>query len=208
MIAGQWFSLPDEWNRTKDANQKWHVNTCHSHPHKCMADILGTILGRTNGDSTECKRCWENKSGMYQITWNKAPELSRLPISLEFELDPQLNIPAELEFTIGGIEYTLLAVVFGNSTHFMCNVKLEDRWYHYDGIQITGCQIDDLPATPLFRQILKGNHMTPPPTSDVGYTPTAYRYMRTKSNSLAPVLLTDVPSLPTERQFGSMWRLV
>jgi len=40
-VAGQWYSLPDEWNRTKDANQKWHMNTCHSHPHPCMADVLG-----------------------------------------------------------------------------------------------------------------------------------------------------------------------
>ena len=143
-----------------------------------------------------------NKSGMYQITWNKAPDHSRLPISLDFEVDPQL------QFSTGGIEYTLLAVVFGNSKHYTCNVKLDHDWYHYDGLQIHTCAIDDRPALPMMIPITKGNHMTPPPTPDVGYTPTAYRYMRTKSTSLALTPLTDVPSLQSERQFGSMWRLV
>jgi hypothetical protein len=111
-VSRWWYSLPDAWNRTKDAQNKWHTTTCHHHIHSNMADILGTLLARTDGETTDCKQCYMHDLSMFQTTWNKSPGSARLPISLEFELDPKLQIPAEAQFTIGEIEYKLICVVF------------------------------------------------------------------------------------------------
>jgi hypothetical protein len=209
-VGAKWYSLPDAWNPSMDANRKWHTSTCHAHDHTCMADIMNTLLGRSDGETTNCRKCNAGTGMMFQLTWTKTPQYSSLPLSLELELDPTLDIPAELEFEVGGIRYILVGVVFGNTGHFTANIVLSNAWWHYDGIQLVACAMDDLPAIPLFTLIKEGDdHMTPPPCNGQSpYKPIAYRYMRTGASSLAPLQVLTCEDVPRDRQFNNMWRLV
>ena len=128
-------------------------------------------------------------------------------MSLVFEVDPDLQIPAEESFEVGGIGYKLLAVVFGDGSHFKCNVLLADTWYHYDD---RTCRLRDNKPTqvsPLFLPITQGDHMKLPQPA-VGFKPVVYRYVRMGATTLDPIKLTNAARVPTETQFNSMLRLV
>ena len=208
-VRENWYSLPDAWNRTQDIDKKWHISKIHFHAHKSMQDVMGTLLGRTDGETTECSECFKNTGGSYQITWHKDPSLSLLPLSLEFELDPSLKVHAEELLTIGGIEYRLLAVVFGDGNHFKCNVNLGNKWYHYDctGI-LTRSLLNPSDSVPVPLIMPFGDRYMEPPRPVGDYKPIAYRYLRKNATTLDPTPMTDVSSLPSDLQFNNMWRLL
>lgn len=206
-----WYTYPDEWTRTKDAHGKWQTNQCHARKHENLTAVMETFVGRSDGETTDCKKC--GKEGFsFQVHWNKEPDMTRLPVSLKFIVDPHQTVPAELVLEVCGVFYTLLSVVFGDGRHFKCNIVLNELWYHYDslGFPEKRQKNDNYPTVPrLVRIEPSNNHMTPPHPA-TKYKPIAYRYVRRNASTLDTVTLDDalVEDFPRELQFNSMWRLL
>jgi hypothetical protein len=204
-VDDYWYSLPDSWGG-RVIEGRWSFNNSSKMAHTSMSDVMHTLLGRSDGETMECKICTKDEpQSVYQATWNKDVREARMPVCLELEVDPGQTIPANDKLDVGGLEYTLLSVVFANGGHFNCNVMLDGRWYHYDGL---GMVLED-GTTHLLRRIdsMKDNYMTPP-QGEGQYTPISYRYMRMENTTLSPVKLPDQGSVPTDVQFNNMWRLL
>ena len=209
-----WYTLPDAWVREKDENGRWFTSRSHARPHTNIRDVMETVLGRTEGETTECADCAAKLNKSFQITWEKLPSLSTLPMSLEIQVDPDQLVSAEATFVIAGTTYTLLSVVFGNDVHFTCNVMLRDSWYHYDGLgmsirrdsasQNSGNGMPNVP-----RLCRAYNYMTAPPSdcSNGTYRAIAYRYFREGATMLVPEKIQEPARLPSDLQFNSTWRL-
>jgi hypothetical protein len=209
-----WYTLPDDWTRQKGTDGRWRSSCCHFTKHAGLGDVMGSLLGRTDGETTDCPKCAAESQKCYQITWMKEPEKAKLPLALEFAVDPNQLVQAEAQINVGGLQYTLLAVVFGDGNHFTCNVLLHEYWFHYDGLGFH-CRVDPdqtakgaagkYPAIP--RMVRAQDHMTPPPPGD-GFSPVVYRYIRCDATHLGPVSAPDPSKIPTHFQFNNMWRLM
>lgn len=206
-VDDYWYSLPDDWNRVLVGKGRWQMAECHQVKHTDLTDVLGSLFSRSDGETTDCKVCRENNPDTaYQVTWHKSPEYALMPLTLDFVVDPHQTVPAEDFIFFGGTNYTLVSVVFGNNVHFTCNILLRNAWYHYDGL---GMPSTDNRKPRLVRMYPNGsvNHMTPPPPA-TGYTPIAYKYVRSVPTSLDQQTIPDVDQLPTDKQFNNMWRLM
>ena len=206
-----WYSMPDDWTRTKDDMGRWSTNQCHQIHHSDLADVLETLLGRADGETTNCKVCAEKYPGTeFQEFRERLPQFSLLPLSMEFNVDPGSTIVAEPTMDIGGLKYTLLAVVFGNGVHFKCNILLRQWWYHYDdmGIDVETPNNSQVPSPPrLVRMTTQTTPMTPPPPV-AGFKRISYRYIRENTTTVDPIEMTNWQCIGTGVQFNSMWRLL
>lgn len=203
-----WYTLPDEWNRKQDEKGRWHTNISSQQKHDTLADVMDTLLGRSEGETTTCTQCSHDEPGSaYQVHWVKDPQYAKLPISLKFVVDPEQTVPAATRIFFGGLDYTLLSVVFGNGNHFKTNLVFRGNWYHYDSIGFKD------PNAIVHREVRIGlihppfDHMVPSKPS-LGYVPVAYRYIRTDATTMSSVELPDVDKIPSDLQFNSMWRLL
>jgi hypothetical protein len=210
-VEDYWYTLPDDWTRTKGSDGRWKTDQCHQVRHADLEDVVETLLGRSDGETSNCPTCSKTHPGTsYQISWEKYPSLSMLPLCLEYTVDPDSNVPVSEKLNIGGLEYTLLAIVFGDGGHFKCNVLLRDNWYHYDdlGFAISVPKTGNNPSPP---RLVRINHpdtfsTTPPPTG--GFKPISYRYIRDDISTMEPVVMPRSESITKTLQFNSMWRLL
>ena len=209
-----WYTIPDDWARQKDANGRWYTTRSHARPHANISDVMETVLGRTEGETTECTECASKLHKSFQITLQKTPSLSTLPLALEINVDPDQLVLAEPFFNIGGTKYTLLSVVFGNGAHFTCNVMLRGLWYHYDGLGMPSRQDDSrgtydngMPDMPVLVRAYEYMQAPPSESEDDEYRAIAYRYFREGGKMLQPSPIEKPHVLPTDLQFNSMWRL-
>jgi hypothetical protein len=206
-----WYSMPDDWTRTKDSTGRWTTNQCHQFKHRSFSDVVETLLGRSDGETKNCGICATNHPGTaFQEHQQRLPQFAKLPLSLEFNVDAGTEIEADLHLEIGGLHYTLLAVVFGDGAHFKCNVCLRGLWYHYDdlGMEVKQQQKKSVPNTHrMVRVKSPAGYMTPPAPWET-FKPIAYRYIRDEMTTAEPMELPRWMSLPTGLQFNSMWRLL
>jgi hypothetical protein len=210
-IAEHWYSMPQDWTRVRLPNNEWLYPTCTYKPHRNFADVVGSALGRTDGETIECKSCFAKHGKTFQITFQKNPAVTLLPLFLDFEMDPSLCLLAEQFLVIGDTKYILMGVVFGNGSHFTCNVKFQNIWYHYNSCgQLSKHQTicDRRPTLPRMTRITMNhptNYMTPP-EGDKTYHAISFRYIRKIIDTLGlqPVDGTD---LPRDLQFDNMSRL-
>ena len=209
-----WYSMPDDWVRVKDDQNHFHLPTSHQHKHEDLGDVVQTMIGRTEGETKSCNQCTVRYPGSaFQTKSVKRPDHTMMPLSLEFAVDPHQIMHAAQEITVGGLRYTLLAVVFGNNAHFTCNVKLDGVWYHYDGMGIRSAprpKQENL-TYPRIPRLVRAETILDVPDKDGAnkkYTPVSYRYIReTDAAALKPVYLKAVDEVHTETQFSNMWRL-
>jgi hypothetical protein len=202
-----WYTLPDDWNRKSIGKGRWKMDQSYQVAHRNLSDVLGSLIGRSDGETTNCKICSEREPGStYQIHWQKDPRFTLLPLALNFVVDPHQTVPAEEVISFGGENYTLMSVVFGNGAHFKCNVLFRKTWFHYDGMGITN---DNGPKERMVRIDTRDttDHMTPPAPAE-GYNPIAYKYIRTDPKTLDSVIIKDLESVPSDKQFNNMWRLL
>jgi hypothetical protein len=201
-----WFAMPDDWSRTQDAAGRWRTEQVSQVHNTGLGDVVETLLGRSDGETTNCTTCCQTQPGTcFQESSEKIPKNALLPISLEFNVDPDSSVPVERELCIGGLGYTLLAVVFGNGMHFKCNIVLCDVWYHYDdlGLVINNSMTNHF----LVRITAPSTFLTPPPL-ELGFKPIVYRYIRHDISTITPLLLSTPDVIHTGLQFNSMWRLL
>jgi hypothetical protein len=201
-----WFAMPDDWSRTKDTAGRWRTEQVSQVHNTGLGDVVETLLGRSDGETTNCTICCKAHPGTcYQESSEKIPANALLPISLEFNVDPDSRVPVERELCIGGLGYTLLAVVFGNGMHFKCNIVLYDQWYHYDdlGLVIKNSLTNHF----LVRISAPSSFLTPPPPM-MGFKPIVYRYMRHDISTITPLHLSTPDVIHKGLQFNSMWRLL
>ena len=85
------------------------------------------MVGRSDSQHVPCK-C---KKG-FAVT-RKITEGVRMPVSLAFQVHGS-TMPIPPSFTFGGLAYQLVGVIFGNSKHFIYNVRLKGSWYRYDDL--------------------------------------------------------------------------
>ena len=209
--ADYWFSLPDDWVRKKDSDGRWHFPESNRTPHAGIGDVMGTEMGRSEGETTECQKCATDLRKSHQITWKKVPAMSKLPLALEINIDPDQVVRPEESFTIGGTEYKLLSIVFADGKHFKCNIVLAGKWYHYDdlGMRSRVCpgahQTPQLPRVP--RLVRCHEYLAPPPPAR-RFNPIVFRYAKVNATALQPDVIRDPGGIPTDLHFSSMWRLL
>jgi hypothetical protein len=210
-IAEHWYSMPHDWTRVRLPNNEWRYPTCTYIPHKNFADVVGSILGRTDGETIECKSCFANTKKTYQITFQKNPAVTLLPLFLDFEMDPSLSLSAERILVVGDTRYILMGVVFGNGSHFKCNVYFKKTWYHYDSCgQRSKTQTDNdrMPTLPRMTRISMIHHTSymTPPEANKEYHAISFRYIRKQIDTLG-LEAVDGSGLPLDLQFNNMSRL-
>ena len=136
-VKEEWFSRPDEFIRYHNTEtKKWEAVPTNggTRRHANMADLLQTVVARSESESMDCAYC----RGTYFIGSKKTPEECRLPKTIRFEADPETTLCPEEEMHIGGWIYDLFAVVFSNGGHFIGNFLLEGKWYSYDDMGFVG----------------------------------------------------------------------
>jgi hypothetical protein len=208
-----WFAMPDDWSRTKDAAGRWQTEQVSQVHNTGLGDVVETLLGLSDGETSNCPACSKAQPGTcFQESCNKIPNNALLPISLEFNVDPNSSVPVEPELCIGGLGYTLLAVVFGNGKHFKCNIVLGAQWYHYDdiGMDTNGLHQpnSNTPKRHRLVRIAEPCTFLTPPSPALGYKPIAYRYTRHDNTTINPLHLSNPGVIHTGLQFNSMWRLL
>ena len=209
-VAEHWYSMPQDWTRVRRSDNQFTFPTCTYKVHKHLGDVVGTLLGRTDGETTECPVCYAVDQSSYQVTMVKDPTTSTIPLFLEFEICPTLTMRAHGKITVGDDEYTLMGVVFVNGSHFKCNVRMSDGWYHYDDLGMRTLKQHHAhkgPATPRFVRVSTPNSYMTPPENDFDYSPVSYRYMRKTFRSLSQHAVT-AHLLPSDLQFNNMSRLM
>jgi len=134
-VKEEWFSRPDEFHRYKQDN-KWVAvpRNGGTQRHANMADLLQTVVARSESESIRCDYC----RGMHFVGSKKTPEECSLPKTIRFAADPETTLCPEEHMNFGGWIYDLFAVVFSNGGHFNGNFRLEGKWYSYDGMGFTG----------------------------------------------------------------------
>ena len=208
-VRSSWFNLPDQLARTMDENGRWHCDRVHAEHHKDLSDVLQSQVSRTDGETTACPACSADGAIGNVLTHRKVPERALFPLSLSFDVDPRQKMDAEWVLVIGGLLYDLVGVVFGNGTHFKCNVTLAGSWYQYDGIGMPNFSGPPDPDSPypvkprLVRMDPQEAFMVPPPPSE-GFVPVSYRYLRAKEDTLEPVPPSNPESMSRETQFNAM----
>jgi hypothetical protein len=205
-----WYTVPDAWTRTKDARGRWHTPLSHARPHRSLGGVMESLLGRTEGETTECTICQSKYGKSYQVTWEKKPATSRVPLVLEFKVDPDQKLHAEERLEFAGMTYDLVAIVFGNGRHFKCNMLLRNLWYHYDDMGMPSKAPAQLPAgnVPRIPRMVRAQKRLSPPPPFGGFRPISYRYVRVGAAQVDPAVLSNDSILPNDLQFNSMWRLM
>ena len=209
-VAEHWYSMPQDWTRIRGPNNTFSFPTCTCMVHKNLADVAGTLVGRTDGETIDCRTCYAHDKSCYQVTQIKHPDTTLLPLFLEFEIDPVLTLPAEKQIIVGSTKYTLMGVVFHGDNHYICNVLMDNLWYHYDGMGMKSISVDETkpwPKVPRMSRIVKPNTFMTPPEKRTNFRPVSYRYMRKEKKSLGHEAV-DVERIPTDYQFDNMKRLM
>ena len=209
-VSEHWYSMPQDWTRVRGPNKTFTFPTCAYVVHKSLADVAGTLIGRTDGETIDCKACYNKDKSCYQITQIKHPETTLLPLFLEFEVDTQLTVPAQRLIKIGSTLYTLMGVVFHGNNHYICNVFLDTMWYHYDGMGLKSIAANaerGWPSAPRMTRISSPNTFMTPPEKRQGFKPVSYRYMRKHVTSLGHQQV-QADLIPTDYQFDNMKRLM
>ena len=210
-VDEHWYSMPDDWTRTKDADGRWHTDTCTYKLHKSLGDVLESLIGRTDGETTECVSCFKSqKLRSYQITHKKDPGGSRLPLFLLFQTDPGHKVVANETIKVGDAHYSLKAVVFGNGTHYKCNVVLNRKWFNYDGMGMRSKKQHlslDFPRVPRLARISAPDTFMTPPERTKDYNAIAYKYVRTAPGVMGPMDIANIDSIASDTQFNNMSRL-
>ena len=195
-----WYSMPQDSARTstgRDKKEEWRMQTVRAHQHTGPADQVATLIARSDSMLTACK------CGKGFVAASKIVNGARMPVSLAFQVFGS-KTPIPLAFTLGGLEYRLVGVVFGNTKHFICNVLLKGSWYHYDDLGLRDPVLFDgngdgvrRPGSRLVR--IKGDaYLTP---GQVTYTPVTARYIRTVTDTLIPLRIPQPNTVPQEQQF-------
>ena len=209
-IAEHWYSMPQDWTRVREPNNKFSFPNCTYKKHTNVGDVMGTLVGRTDGETTDCKTCFEVDRSCYQLTHYKNPNDTVVPLFLEFDIDPALTMPAEKIMTVGNDKYILMGVVFGDGNHFKCNVLMDKMWYHYDDLGMNTLKQDEnknRPAVPRMTRLAREtSHMTPPEL-DMKYKPISFRYMRMTVEYLGLQAVCST-TIPRDLQFNNMSRLM
>jgi hypothetical protein len=209
-VAEHWYSMPQDWTRKKGPKNTFIFPTCTYKLHTGLSDVVGTLVGRTDGETIDCQKCFDRDGSCYQITQVKNPEKTLMPLFLEFDITPDLNMPAQRSIKIGHTQYILMAVVFHGNNHYKCNVLLDFQWYHYDGMGMTSIPHDthkNYPKLARMSRIVRPHTFMTPPEDNSQFKPTSYRYMRKQMDSMSPQpIQTD--TIPTDYQFNNMKRLM
>jgi hypothetical protein len=234
-VSEFWYSLPDEWAFTRGEDDRVKSNTSHQVAHEHFGDLMHTVIGRPDGETSDCSTCRKKEAtNSFQITWTKDVHSVLLPLSLSFGVDTHQILVPEETMLVGGVQYVLLSVVFGNGAHFYSNVKLGHQWFHYDGLGVSSAigtrtrakKVQGEPGEAgggLGRQergtsgihrlirIPPGSTFLTPHAQTQAHTPykpVSYRYVRTDPTTMDPVPLKDPSEVPTDLQFNDMWRLL
>ena len=202
-VSEYWYSLPEEYNRVKTAEGKWDfVDTAGHHEHTGMADVMQSLLCRSDLKATDCKHC----GGSAKVVQSKNPAFALLPKFLRIEGHPGSTVVPEESFKFGGHHYKLLAVTFGDGKHYTSNIRLSHGWYRYDGL---GFLVDGTDTQSTRMQIVGSDNSTgyyEPPRK--GYSAVAYRYIRMDApehSSWTRVTPIDVQDFVTgQSQFQSL----
>jgi hypothetical protein len=211
-----WYSLPDEWAFRRGQDGRVEANTSNQVPHKGFGDLMHSVIGRQDGETSDCASCRsEEPTKSFQITWTKDVHSVLLPLGLSFSVDTHQVLLPEESLLVGGVEYILLSVVFGDGAHFISNVKLDNKWFHYDGLGVKS-SMDIRTRTSQMHRLIRitddSTFLTPPhihgADPDRPYKPISYRYIRTNPTTMDPLPLKDPSAVPTDRQFNDMWRLL
>ena len=137
-VSDYWFSLSDADVKVKTADNKWFVPTAAKHRHMDTNDVVHTAIARSDGSIGSCTACGNN----FFVSRTKMPGQTHLPLFLRLEaLATAEHIPCAT-LDIGGVHYTLVAVIFANGIHFNCNIRFlqggAGRWYSYDDMGVVG----------------------------------------------------------------------
>ena len=194
-----WYSMPaDNTRRQVEINGElqWRMPAVVQHNHTGPADVLATVVARSDSKLVPCKQCTH---GVVETT--KLPQRARLPVTLAFNVH-QSRLPIQVQFDFGGVGYSLIGIVFGNGAHFICNVKIRGLWYQYDDMGIRGKGTPPpnsrVPNPPRLVQAT-GSYLVP--SSPKGYTPSTVRYLRDETETLDTVPIRNPATVPNQQQF-------
>ena len=194
-----WYSMPSSHTRKQvqvNGVLEWRMPTVDRHIHTDIPDALATVIARSDSTLTMCKRCNDSV-----VEATKLPDQARLPASLALQV-AFTQIPVEEHFSLGGVGYSLISIVFGNGTHFICNVKIRGYWYHYDDMGIRGCAPPPgdsrVPNPP---RLVRTSASFLTPSSPAGYKPVTLRYIRDNTETLEAVPMVSPADVPNQKQF-------
>lgn len=100
-------------NTLQEGVQKWVTNNT-TRPCTVMAQGIGCV-----GERTSTKRAFTEG----------------LPFLLPIEVS-NCALPIQENMEIENKRYTLMGVTYGNGGHFCSNLKMNNKWYFYDGLKI------------------------------------------------------------------------
>ena len=215
----EWYTLPDNLigkivGVTGEGKSIWdHDGEQGRVKHEGVEDLLQTCMARSDGDRVRCRVC-KNKGILpaHFLRSIKTPMKAELPKLLRVAIAVVNDFKPELRFSIGGWEYQLYSVIFGNKQHFTSNIRLdygggsEKRWFHYDGLGHRAQQPKDcklrLMEEPDEKYWVPFRH---------GYVAVSYRYMRQDPEGQAtlgyvsPVGVTEAEAFRVDQvQYSSM----
>lgn len=146
-LRDKWFSIPDLWCREQDEQNNWSLaGTTVQHEHHSIEDFLQTVVCRSDLEDFPCKKC--HSLGFFRISKKKIPAKALLPKVLRIGTEEgAVTKPQSDHFVIGGIRYELMGITFGNSIHFNGCIRLDKKWYQYDGMGVASGQLQNARGT-------------------------------------------------------------
>ena len=135
-LRDKWYSIPVEWCRQQDEKSNWSLaGTTEQHQHLSIEDFLQTVISRSDLEDFPCKKC--SGLGFFRISKKKIPSKALLPKVLRIATGAgAATKPKSDHFVVGGIRYDLVGITFGNSIHFNGCIRLDKKWYQYDGMGV------------------------------------------------------------------------
>ena len=210
--ANEWYSVPAKYMRTQVGRNEegkiiWdHDGDYGRHVHVDIEDVMQTLLARSDRRKATCKQCADQHVEPPPFLVSiKTPLLAKLPKFLRVHVNRGSTIQPEQGFQIGGWDYDLCSVVFGNTGHFQSNVLLNTVWFHYDGM---GIKTGDSGQTRRLKKMDNEDEQYWLPFTE-GYAPVSYTYLRfdpVNSSSLEHVApINDIADFKVDDfQFESM----